>query len=72
MSAGRAYRACTCYTDDGQTRCGRRDVCTRVIIRSGDGATLQKHWACAQCRERSGLPDYGVVITPAGRRPYRG
>lgn len=53
---------CTAFTDPPE-RCGKRDLCSRVITRSAMGATLHKHWVCADCRKRMDLPEYSVIIT---------
>jgi hypothetical protein len=58
------HTICTAFTDPPE-RCGRRDLCIRVITRSRTtGATLHKHWVCTECRKRMGLPEHSVIITP--------
>jgi hypothetical protein len=64
---------CTAFTPEGRPhRCGRRDGCTRVVLRH-KGRTVEKHWVCGDCRERMKLPDHSVAIDEHQRmRPWRG
>lgn len=62
---------CTVHIDGPDTACGRRDQCTRVVMKH-QGVTTHKHWVCTECRTRMRLPEFDCQIDEHQNiRPWR-
>jgi hypothetical protein len=64
------YTRCTAHDGHGG-RCGKTDICTlvRTFVKADDSDELRlahEHRVCFDCRQKMGLPELDIAMTPAG------